>query len=241
MSPSPWAMMSSARMPNADPTPRDTPICLLAGLILAAGESRRFGPQPKLLAKLEGRPLLEHAIRAQCATPQLARVVVVLGAHAAEISAAIDFERAEPVIFEQWRQGQAGSLRCGLAQLPHATKVIVTLGDQPLMTPRILARFVDAPPGARAVYHGRPGHPVVLGPEQMRAIEQLTGDSGARQLVANGLTIECADLSSGRDVDTREDLDAIRAEAEPGGRAALLPRSQSAHLTAARRRRRMRA
>jgi len=43
----------------------------LPPLILAAGESRRFGKHPKLLAKVEGRPLLEHAIRAQCATPQL--------------------------------------------------------------------------------------------------------------------------------------------------------------------------
>lgn len=205
-------MISSARTPDADPIPRDTPIRSLAGLILAAGENRRFGPQPKLLAKLEGRPLLEHAISAQCATPQLARVVVVLGAHAAELCAAIDFGRAEPVICEQWRQGQAASLRCGLAQLSDATKVIVTLGDQPLITPRVIARFLDEPPGARAVYHGRPGHPVVLGREQMRAVERLTGDRGARTLLAHGPSIECADLSSGRDVDTREDLDATRAE-----------------------------
>jgi CTP:molybdopterin cytidylyltransferase MocA len=57
----------------------------------------------------------------------------------------------------------------------------------------------------------------------MRAIERLTGDCGARELLAHGPTIECADLSSGRDVDTREDLDAIRAEAKPAGRAAGLP------------------
>jgi CTP:molybdopterin cytidylyltransferase MocA len=43
----------------------------------------------------------------------------------------------------------------------------------------------------------------------MRAIERLTGDRGARELLARGPTIECANLSSGRDVDTREDLDAI--------------------------------
>jgi CTP:molybdopterin cytidylyltransferase MocA len=206
--------MSSARTSDADLAPRETPDGALAGLILAAGESRRFGPNPKLLATLEGRPLLEHAIRAQCDTPQLARVVVVLGAHATELSAGIDFGRAEPVMCEQWRQGQAASLRCGLAQLTHATKVIVTLGDQPLMTPGVIARFLNEPPGARAVYHGRPGHPVVLGREQMRAIERLTGDRGARELLARGPTIECGDLSSGRDVDTREDLEAIRAEAK---------------------------
>jgi hypothetical protein len=44
----------------------------------------------------------------------------------------------------------------------------------------------------------------------MRAIQRLTGDCGARDLLAHGPTIECADFSSERDVDTREDLDAIR-------------------------------
>ena len=56
-----------------------------AGLILAAGEGVRFGSEPKLLAELEGRPVLEHAIQAQCAVPELERVVVVLGAHPAVI------------------------------------------------------------------------------------------------------------------------------------------------------------
>jgi CTP:molybdopterin cytidylyltransferase MocA len=214
--------MSSARTPDADPTSGHTRDRSFAGLILAAGASRRFGRQPKLLAELEGRPLLEHAIRAQCATPQLARVVVVLGADAAQIAAAIDFGRAEAVICEQWRQGQSSSLRCGLAQLSHATKVIVTLADQPLITPAVIARLLDARSGARAIYHGRPGHPVVLGRDQIRAIERLTGDRGARELLTRGPAIECSDLSSGRDVDTAEDLDAIRAEAKLARRAAVL-------------------
>jgi molybdenum cofactor cytidylyltransferase len=196
-------------MPSADAAPREEPIGSLAGLILAAGEGSRFGRHPKLLAQLDGLPLLEHAIRAQCATPQLARVVVVLGAHAAEISAAIDFGRAEPVLCEQWRQGQAASLRRGLAQLSQASKVIVTLGDEPAITPLVIARFLDAPPGTRAVYDGRPGHPVVLGREHALAIERLSGDRGARDLIQHGPTIECADLAPVRDVDTREDLRAI--------------------------------
>ena len=93
------------------------------------------------------------------------------------------------------------------------TKVIVTLGDQPRMTPELIARFLGEPPGARAVYDGRPGHPVVLGPVQMRAIGSLHGDRGARGLLHGGKTIECGQLSSALDVDTPEDLEAIRREA----------------------------
>ena len=67
--------------------------------------------------------------------------------------------------------GQAASLRCGLGALEGADKVIVTLGDSPLMTPAVIARFVGEPARhAARVYDGRPGHPVVLGPEQIARV-----------------------------------------------------------------------
>jgi molybdenum cofactor cytidylyltransferase len=184
-----------------------------AGLILAAGAGTRYGEEPKLLADLDGRPLLEHAIRAQCAVPELERITVVLGAHAGELLATADFLRAQTVVCKNWRDGQAASLRCGAAALAGERKVIVTLGDEPLITPQVIARFLHEPAGARAVYNGIPGHPVVLGHEQLEAITRLTGDHGARGLLAGGPAIECAELCSGADVDTPDDLEAIRHEA----------------------------
>lgn len=187
---------------------------MVAGLILAAGEGTRFGPEPKLLASLDGRPLLERAIRAQCGVPELERVVVVLGAFADRVLERVEFGRAEPVVCETWREGQAMSLRCGVAELREASKVIVTLGDEPLITPEVVARFVAEPAGAQAVYDGRPGHPVVLGAEHLRAVLALTGDRGARGLLAGGRKIELGGLGDiGRDVDTTEDLERIRNEA----------------------------
>jgi molybdenum cofactor cytidylyltransferase len=186
---------------------------VIAGLILAAGAGTRFGAQPKLLAELDGRPLLDYAVRAQCAVPELLRVVVVLGAHAEQVLERVDLRRAEPVICEDWQSGQAASLRRGVAALDGADKVLVTLGDEPLLTPAVIARFVGEPGGARAVYGGRPGHPVVLGVEQMQALAELTGDHGARELLQGGPRIECSSLCSGRDVDTPDDLEAISHEA----------------------------
>jgi molybdenum cofactor cytidylyltransferase len=184
-----------------------------AGLILAAGEGARFGEEPKLLADLEGRPVLEHAIKAQCAVAGLDRVVVVLGAHSAGILARVDFVCAEPVICSEWRDGIAASLRRGVEELDGAERIIVTLGDQPLVTADVIARFVDAEPGTRATYDGRPGHPVVFGPDHLRRVPGLTGDHGARELLGDAPTIECGQLCCGRDVDTPDDLEAIRDEA----------------------------
>jgi molybdenum cofactor cytidylyltransferase len=187
---------------------------VIYGLILAAGGGTRFGPEPKLLADLGGQPLLERAVRAQCLVPELERIVVVLGAHADAIRERVDFMRAEVVLCERWREGQAASLRCGLEECRAASKVVVTLGDEPLITPQVVARFVSEPPGARAVYDGRPGHPVVLGPDHVSAVMSLTGDRGARDLLGDGPEIELGGRKDlGRDVDTTEDLERIRNEA----------------------------
>ena len=189
---------------------------MICGLVLAAGAGTRFGERSKLLAELDGRPLLEHAVAAQCAVGQLERVAVVLGSSAEEILGRVDFMRAESVVCPGWSEGQSASLRCGIEFLTRETevsRVIVTLGDQPRVSPALIARFVNEPPGTRAVYDGVPGHPVVLGPVQLRAIGGLRGDKGAREVLKGGPTIECGDSSAVRDVDTPEDLEAIRHEA----------------------------
>jgi molybdenum cofactor cytidylyltransferase len=184
-----------------------------AGLVLAAGAGTRFGDAPKQLADVHGRPLLEWAVRAQCAVPALERVVVVLGARAPEVLAGASFGRAETVVCDEWESGQAASLRRGLAAVAGADTVIVTLGDAPLITPEVIAMFVGLAPRTRAVYGGRPGHPVVLGPAEIAALTALEGDRGARDLLRGGPVLEVGHLCSGRDVDTPDDLEEVRGEA----------------------------
>jgi nicotine blue oxidoreductase len=183
---------------------------MVCGLILAAGDGSRFGPHPKLLALLDGQPLLEHAIRAQEAVVECSPIVVVLGAHAAELLASVDFGRSVPVVCERWQAGQSESLRTGLRALSGAHRVIVTLGDVPAITPAAITRLLDAPDGARASYGGRPGHPVVLGRAEIGRLSAIAGDVGARGVLGPQPLIECSDLCSGLDVDTPADLEAIR-------------------------------
>jgi molybdenum cofactor cytidylyltransferase len=186
---------------------------MTSGLILAAGAGSRFGDAPKQLARFHGRPLLEWAVRAQCAVPELERVVVVLGSRASQVREGAGFGRAETVLCEDWESGQAASLRRGLRELAGSDRVVVTLGDTPLVTSEVIGLFCGAAPRTRAVYNGRPGHPVVLGAEEIAALTSLRGDRGARDLLRGGPVLEVGHLCSGRDVDTPDDLEEIADEA----------------------------
>jgi CTP:molybdopterin cytidylyltransferase MocA len=187
---------------------------LIGGLVLAAGAATRFGG-PKQLAELDGVPLLEHSVRAMMAT-SVGRVVVVLGSNAEAITARVNLHGAEPIVCPRWDEGQAASLACGLAGLEGCEAVVVTLGDQPRMPSEAIRRVIAARDGAaavRATYFGEPGHPVLLERELFDPLRNVTGDKGARNLLLSVqvLDVPCDDLGGGEDVDTRAELDALRA------------------------------
>ena len=182
----------------------------VAGVVLAAGAGRRFGDAPKQLALLDGRPLIEHVVAA--ATSVLEEVVVVLGARADEIRSGARLEPARVTVCQDWADGQAASLRHGLEAVEDADKVVVLLGDQPLVSPALVARMAAEPPGSRAAHAGVPGHPAVLGPAEIAKARSATGDQGLRDLVAWRL-VETGDPAAATDIDTPDDLEAVRHEA----------------------------
>jgi CTP:molybdopterin cytidylyltransferase MocA len=183
------------------------------GLVLAAGAGTRFGGG-KQLTRLDGRPLLEHALTAIAAASSLTRTVVVLGHDAQEILASVDLHGAEPLLCSDWREGQSASLRCGVAALAGAgaAAVVVTLGDQPFIDPRAIERVIAArSPSAdavRATYAGRPGHPVLLERSLFAAVAQLRGDTGARELLRHARVrdVACDGLGRPDDIDTPEQV-----------------------------------
>jgi CTP:molybdopterin cytidylyltransferase MocA len=187
---------------------------LIGGLVLAAGAATRFGAS-KQLADLDGAPLLEHVLRTMTAAP-VERVVVVLGAGAEEVAAGVDLHGAEPVVCGRWEEGQSASLACGLAELAGCEAVVVTLGDQPRISPDAIRRVISARNGAaavRATYNGNPGHPVLLERRLFEQLRNVSGDKGARNLLlsVHVLDVPCDDLGGGEDVDTPAELDALRA------------------------------
>jgi molybdenum cofactor cytidylyltransferase len=183
----------------------------IGGLILAAGEGRRFGAT-KQLAELRGRPLLEYAVASMLSVPAIAPVIVVLGHDSDAIRAGADLGDARVVVCPDWHEGQAASLRCGIAALGPVDAAVITLGDQPFITPQVIAgvldfddRYHDA---VRATYGGAPGHPVLLTRRLLDRTGELQGDAGFRGMLEGRRVkrFEAGHLCDPADIDTREEL-----------------------------------
>ena len=185
----------------------------VGGLVLAAGDSKRFGG-PKQLAELDGRPLLEHVLIAMEGAP-VDRVVVVLGAHAGDVRERVPLHGAEPVVCKEWEEGLGASLRTGAEALEGCDAIVVALGDQPRLSSEAIARVVSQrgadEQAVRATYNGVPGHPVLLERGVLARVPSLSGDAGARELL-HGVPlreVSCDGLGSPVDVDTPEALAAL--------------------------------
>ena len=136
-------------------------------------------------------------------------VVLVLGARADEIRAAVDSGDATVVVASDWESGQSASLRAGVAgaRSRGADAVVVTLGDQPRISAEAIARVAAADAdAARATYDGVPAHPVLLRAPLFDAVTSLSGDKGARDLLQDAVAVPCDGLGSPADVDTPADL-----------------------------------
>ena len=186
-------------------------------VVLAAGGSTRMG-RPKQLAELEGRPLLAHVLAAVGGAP-VDRVMVALGGASDEVLERVDLGRAEPLVVEGWAAGMGHVLASTLAQAGDGWEaVVVVLGDQPLVPGEAVVRLVEAwrsgaGPAVTATYGGRPGHPKLFDRRLLPDLLRLTGDTGARDLVAahpeRVSQVEVGDLGSDADIDVEADLERV--------------------------------
>jgi CTP:molybdopterin cytidylyltransferase MocA len=187
--------------PQASVSPKGS---TAAGVLLAAGAGVRYG-MPKVLAA-DGR-WLAAAVTALSAGG-CDDVVVVLGAAVVAVPAP-----ARAVVAPDWADGLAASLRAGMAAIadgPASFAVLHTV-DTPDVGPEVVRRMLGAarssPHGiARAVYGRRPGHPVVVARRYWpELVELATGDEGGRPFLRRRarevISVDCADLASGLDVD----------------------------------------
>lgn len=193
----------------------------VAGVILAAGQGRRFGPAPKLLAMLDGKPLVRHV--AEAALAVLDTVLVVVGERESEIRAALG---GLPVVFvpnPSHADGLSTSLQEGFASRPEAAEaVLVLLGDMPRVTPALLDSLLAAwrdggkPIAVVPVHDGHHGNPVLLSTHLAPQIAELTGDTGAAPVLRGREGVvewQTDDPAVSVDVDTPEALARLAAQA----------------------------
>ena len=173
---------------------------MIAAVVLAAGEGRRYGGL-KQLHPVAGAPMLDGVLDA-VERSGIAERVVVLGARAGDVLAAVDLHGARPVICEAWRDGQAASLHAGLAALPEeADRALVVLGDGPGLDPEAVRRMAGQPGSKRVLaadYGAGRSHPVVI-PRTLWDQIPRHGETPVRPLGAE--LIDCRDLRPPGDVD----------------------------------------
>ena len=200
---------------------------MLAALLLAAGKGTRFGGA-KLMAPLEGRPMIVHVLEALAvARPggrPLHQVIVVSGYHADMVEAVAGVARAgrrdtvRLVRNPRPERGLSSSISAGLRALdPSTDACFLVLGDQPRLSPNVLEALAErwAMAGASIVvprYSGGGGsNPVLLDRRAWPLAAGLEGDTGLRTVIAgHPELVDTLDVpGTNPDVDTEADLAAL--------------------------------
>jgi molybdenum cofactor cytidylyltransferase len=216
----------SRPMPRARAAAAPASLPRVAGIVLAAGRSTRMRGPNKLLADIDGAPLVRRVAEAATAAA-LAESIVVTGHEREKIEAALDGLPLRFVHNAEFAGGLSTSLKAGIRALPPSTDAaLVCLGDMPEIGPDLVRRLVAAfaPAAGRdivvPVRGGRRGNPVLIGKRHFAAIKRLKGDVGARELIqarADAVVeVPVEDDGAFVDLDTPEALADYRARAAAG-------------------------
>jgi len=188
----------------------------IAGVVLAAGGSSRFG-EPKQLLDWHGKPLVRHVVELATAGG-LNPVVVVTGADHDAVSEALRGSRIEVACNPGWESGQSSSVRVGIEALPgDLGGAVFLLVDQPLISPELIQKIVQQHQRTQAaivlpVIEGNAGNPVLFDRQVFTDLTLLGGDVGGRALFEKFPVCQVAwgDKRSQEDIDTPEDYQRIR-------------------------------
>ena len=197
------------------------PTALVVGVVLAAGAAERMGKAKQLLP-YKGAILLQHALDAAEAS-RLDGVVVVTGAYADEVEAALQVDRAMTVRNPDFRRGNMSSLEVGAAAAPQADAVMLLMGDHPGVEVAVIDEMVELwrrrrPWAVVTAYRERVAHPFVLSREALDESVRIGGPKLLWRLLAEDQTgrvlrIE-VDTSAPADVNSPEDYRSLLAKGE---------------------------
>ena len=187
----------------------------VAGVVLAAGDSKRLGHTKQLLL-WRGKPLVMHAVEAGLGA-MLSPLVVVVGAEGDAVRKALEGEPVAIVENEEWSTGLSTSVRTGLAAIEGISEaVVMLLSDMPFVRAELVEALVQEyrrtlSPLVVPRAGGRRANPVLFDHSTFSALRAVRGDQGGRSLIEkfSKVWVECEETIL-FDLDTPEDLQRLK-------------------------------
>jgi len=188
----------------------------IVGLLLAAGSGSRFGGDKLLATLADGRPLASAALSALAAGVD--HVIAIVRPGDAALEALLGKSGALVAVCPDAAEGIGASLACGVGEVqrrfPEAQGAIIALADMPWLSSSTVASVATAlrrgASLAAPTHRGTRGHPVAIGARYFAELQTLSGDEGAKRLLAvHAAEIELIAVDDPgvlRDVDTQSDL-----------------------------------
>ena len=210
------------------PQPREEPAPekgrRVAAVVLAAGRSTRMGAVNKMLAVIDGKPLVRIAAE-QAVASRAKPVIVVTGHEREKVETALSGLPVRVLHNPDFAEGLGTSLKAGIAAVPdEADAAIVCLGDMPQVDAALINKLVsafDPERGALVIVpsiDGRRGNPVVWSRRFFDDLMSIQGDIGARHLIGTYaeavVEVPVVGEAALTDVDTPESLSAVKSEIE---------------------------
>lgn len=187
---------------------------MIAGILLAAGEARRFGARKLLHPLADGTAIGVRSARNLAGAVD--RAIAVVSPDDDELIGRLAETAVEVCPCPRSRDGMGASLGCGVCAAPHADGWVIALADMPFVLPATIAAVAQAlregAPIAAVMYAGRRGHPVGFAREYFAELAALSGDVGAKSILrrdqARIVALAVNDPGIHRDIDTPRDLSA---------------------------------
>lgn len=185
----------------------------IAAVLLAAGNSSRFGAEDKLMAELRGKPLAVHALEtvASMAFAELIAVTRPID-QAPVLHRKLERRGYTILVNERSQDGLSGSIIKAVEHVMPLRKcrgILICLADMPDVPQTHYNRICMAAEDIRSVVASTDGFssspPAFIGRKHFPELLGLRGDQGARSLLSHGVQVEAMN-SCLRDVDTPEDL-----------------------------------
>lgn len=199
-------------------TDQNTPPVSYGIILLAAGASSRLG-RPKQLLLYQGKTLLQHGIQVAVDTGTKS-IIAVLGANLDFLIKETVNQSIEVSLNEQWEEGMASSIRCGINKLletaPGVNAAIIMVCDQPYVTTKLLKDLMmkyqeTGKPIIASSYRNNQGTPALFDKTIFASLLELKGDVGAKRIMqANPDLVALVNFPLGEiDIDTEVDYESL--------------------------------